>query len=88
MKTSDKIRVAVLYGGRSAEHEVSLRSAANVIQYLDQSQFEVIPIGIDKQGKWFLGKDVFVNSLEHNSVSQLQSFWFAPEWIGILDQQI
>jgi len=85
MKQSDKIRVAVLYGGRSAEHEVSLRSAANVIQYLDQSRFEVIPIGIDKQGNWFLGKDVFSKSLEHNNVSQLHSnthTWFAPEWIG------
>ncbi len=85
MKPSDKIRVAVLYGGRSAEHEVSLRSAANVIQYLDPSRFDVIPIGIDKQGHWFLGKDVFANSLEHNKVAQLQNghaTWFAPEWIS------
>ncbi|VVC76943.1 D-alanine--D-alanine ligase A [Aquicella siphonis] len=85
MKQSDKIRVAVLYGGRSAEHEVSLRSAANVIQYLDTSRFEVIPIGIDKQGNWFLGKEVFANSLEHNRVSRLHDnsqTWFAPEWIG------
>lgn len=83
MKPSDKIRVAVLYGGRSAEHEVSIKSAANVIQYLDPSRFEVVPIGIDKQGKWFLGKDVFANSLEHHAVSQLQDrTWFAPEWIG------
>ena len=64
MKPSDKIRVAVLYGGRSAEHEVSLKSAENVIKYLDPSRFEVIPIGIDKQGKWFLGRDVFTNSLD------------------------
>lgn len=85
MKQSDKIRVAVLYGGRSAEHEVSLRSAANVIQYLDPSRFEVIPIGIDKQGNWFLGKDVFASSLEHNHVSALPAnsqTWFAPESIG------
>jgi len=82
MKTSDKIRVAVLYGGRSAEHEVSLRSAANVIQHLDPSRFDVIPMGIDKQGNWFLGKDVFVNSLEQNEVKKLESHtWFAPEWI-------
>lgn len=81
---TSKIRVAVLYGGRSAEHEVSLRSAANVIQYLDQSRFEIIPIGIDKQGKWFLGKDVFAHSLEHNNVLKLNSNpeWFAPEWIA------
>lgn len=47
-----KIRVAVLYGGRSGEHEVALRSAASVINNLDRSKFEIIPIGIDKNGKW------------------------------------
>lgn len=81
MKSSDKIRVAVLFGGRSAEHEVSLKSAANVIKYLDPAQFEVIPIGIDKQGNWFLGND----ALDHNNVSKLDHnghTWFAPEWIG------
>lgn len=85
MKQSDKIRVAVLYGGRSAEHEVSLQSAANVIQYLDPSRFDVVPIGIDKQGNWFLGREVFLKSLEHNSVSKLNNYddaWFAPKWIG------
>jgi len=49
-----KIRVAVLYGGRSGEHEVSLASAASVIRNLDQERFEVVPIGIDKQGAWWL----------------------------------
>jgi D-alanine-D-alanine ligase len=89
MKQSDKIRVAVLYGGRSAEHEVSLRSAENVIQFLDKSRFEIIPIGIDKKGNWFLGKDVFAYSLEQNKVSQLQDnhTWFAPEWIGNPERQ-
>lgn len=82
MNSSDKIRVAVLYGGRSAEHEVSLRSAANVIQYLDPSRFDIIPIGIDKQGNWFLGKEVFAKSLEHNRVPKLGKTYFTPEWIG------
>lgn len=83
MKQSDKIRVAVLYGGRSAEHEVSLQSAANVIQYLDPSLFEVIPIGIDKQGNWFLGQEVYAKSLEHKKVHELQNgAWFTPEWVG------
>lgn len=85
MKQSDKIRVAVLYGGRSAEHEVSLRSAANVIQYLDPSRFDIIPIGIDKQGNWFLGKDTFAKSLEHKTVHKLHDdshTWFTPEWVG------
>lgn len=84
MKSSDKIRVAVLYGGRSAEHEVSLRSAANVIQHLDPTRFDIIPIGIDKQGHWYSGNDVFTHSLKQNQVMKLQDIhtWFAPEWIG------
>jgi D-alanine-D-alanine ligase len=49
---SKKIRVAVLFGGRSGEHEISLRSAASVIRNLDRSRFEIIPIAIDKQGGW------------------------------------
>jgi D-alanine-D-alanine ligase len=47
-----KLRVGVLFGGRSGEHEVSLLSAASVIQAIDKSKFEVIPIGITKAGKW------------------------------------
>lgn len=43
----------MVYGGRSGEHEISLRSAASVIRFLDRSRFEVIPIGIDKEGKWY-----------------------------------
>lgn len=84
MKTTDKIRVAVLYGGRSAEHEVSLQSAANVIQYLDASRYEIIPIGIDKQGNWFLGKEVFAKSLAEKKVPKLNGngeTWFTPEWV-------
>lgn len=47
-----KIRVVVLYGGKSGEHEVSLQSAASVIQHLDRTRFEVIPVSIDKNGRW------------------------------------
>ena len=83
MSLSEKIRVAVLYGGRSAEHEVSLRSAANVMQFLDSTQFDIVPIGIDKQGNWLLGSDVFKASLEAQQVKQLdQGAWFTPEWAG------
>jgi D-alanine-D-alanine ligase len=49
-----KIRVAVLYGGRSGEHEISLMSAASVIRHLDRERFEVIPVSIDKDGRWRL----------------------------------
>lgn len=47
-----KTRVAVLYGGKSGEHEVSLKSAASVLRYLDRERFEPVPISIDKQGRW------------------------------------
>jgi D-alanine-D-alanine ligase len=47
-----KIRVAVLFGGKSAEHEVSLLSARNVVNALDKERFEVSLVGIDKLGRW------------------------------------
>jgi len=47
-----KLRVAVLFGGRSGEHEVSIRSAAAVIAALDKSKYEVTPVAITKQGRW------------------------------------
>ena len=49
-----KLKIGVLFGGKSAEHEVSLQSARNVINSLDKNKYEVIPIGIDKNGKWLL----------------------------------
>jgi D-alanine-D-alanine ligase len=49
-----KLRVAVLYGGRSGEHEVSLQSAASVINHLDRDRFDIVPVAIDKQGHWHL----------------------------------
>jgi D-alanine-D-alanine ligase len=49
--------VAVLFGGKSAEHEVSLKSAKNVIQMIDRDHYDVVAIGIDKEGKWFLGDE-------------------------------
>ena len=51
-----KIRVAVLFGGRSAEHEVSLQSAKNVISAIDKEKYEVVLIGIDHDGKWYLNE--------------------------------
>ena len=47
-----KLRVGVLFGGRSGEHEVSLLSAASILKAIDRNRFEVVPIGITKQGRW------------------------------------
>src|ERR687895_299093 len=52
---SAKIRVGVLFGGQSGEHEVSLVSARAVIDGLDREHYEVVPIGITKQGRWIAG---------------------------------
>lgn len=53
-QSAKKIRVVVLYGGRSGEHEISLLSAASVMRNLDPQRFEVIPVAIDKEGRWHL----------------------------------
>ena len=47
-----KLRIGVLFGGRSGEHEVSLLSAASVLNAIDKKKFDVVPIGITKSGKW------------------------------------
>lgn len=52
-----KINVAILFGGKSAEHEVSLRSAKNVFDAINKEKYQPILIGIDKQGRWLLNKD-------------------------------
>ncbi len=53
----EKIRVALLFGGRSGEHEVSIMSARSVMQALDPAKYEVIPVGITRQGAWIIGAD-------------------------------
>jgi D-alanine-D-alanine ligase len=78
-----KLRVGVLFGGKSAEHEVSLQSARNIINSLDKDKYEVVPIGIDKVGKWLLGdssKELFLNSAdpEHIAINVKESREVAP----------
>ncbi len=52
----DKIRVAVIFGGESAEHEISIRSANNIIEAMDKKKYEVFLIGIIKDGRWYGGR--------------------------------
>jgi D-alanine-D-alanine ligase len=52
-----KLRVGVLFGGRSSEHEVSLLSAASVLKSIDREKFDVVPIGITKEGRWLAAAD-------------------------------
>jgi D-alanine-D-alanine ligase len=51
-----KLKVGLLFGGRSAEHDVSRMSAANILRALDPDRYEVIPIGIRRDGRWVLGE--------------------------------
>ena len=52
-----KLRVGILFGGRSGEHEVSLLSAASVLNAIDKNKYEVVPIGITKDGRWLTAAD-------------------------------
>src|SRR6266576_3713940 len=52
-----KHRIGLVFGGRSGEHEVSLASATSVMANLDSDKYEVVPIGITKQGSWLLGTE-------------------------------
>jgi D-alanine-D-alanine ligase len=52
-----KLTVAVLFGGRSGEHEVSLDSAASVLEALDRTKYEILPIGITREGRWITAGD-------------------------------
>jgi len=58
MNEKRKIRVGVLFGGKSGEHEVSLTSAQNVMAAMDKSKYEIVPIGITKAGLWLTGEKV------------------------------
>jgi len=61
-----KLRVGVIFGGRSGEHEVSLMSAQNIMAALDREKYEVIPIGITRDGQWIASGDPLRALLEGN----------------------
>ncbi|HYX50671.1 MAG TPA: D-alanine--D-alanine ligase family protein, partial [Ktedonobacteraceae bacterium] len=52
-----KIRIGIIFGGRSGEHEVSLASAESVMANLDRDKYEIVPIGITREGSWLLGTE-------------------------------
>jgi len=78
MMTENKLRVAVIFGGRSGEHEVSLMSARSVLSVLDPAKYEVTQIGITHEGAWLTGEDVLVK-FENNQTDGLLSVIFSPE---------
>ena len=66
-----KLRIGILFGGRSGEHEVSLLSAASVLKAIDREKFDVVPIGITKEGRWLASGDAH-NLLEGNGSEVVQ----------------
>lgn len=67
---SNKIRAAVVFGGRSGEHEVSIVSAKNIIEAMDKEKYDVIPIGITKDGRWLSG-DNAISAFQSGDYSRL-----------------
>ncbi len=62
-----KKRVALIFGGRSGEHVVSLMSAASVMEAIDKDKYEILPVGINREGKWFSGGNIWNNLWESKS---------------------
>jgi len=75
---ADKLHVAVLFGGRSGEHDVSLMSARSVLSVLDPAKYEVTQIGITRDGVWFTGDDV-LDKFEKNETDGLLSAVVFPD---------
>lgn len=74
---SHKLRLGVLYGGRSGEHEVSLMSARSVLSVVDRDKFEVIEIGISRQGEWLVGDNLW-NKLQQERLESLSTAFLHP----------
>jgi D-alanine-D-alanine ligase len=85
---TEKIKLGVIYGGRSGEHEVSLMSARSVISVIDPEKYDIIEIGITRQGQWFVGEDLWVK-LQHENYAGLTPAIFpaSPKSPGIYVQK-
>ena len=76
--SENKLHVAVIFGGRSGEHEVSLMSARSVLSVLDPAKYEVTQIGITHEGAWLTGEDV-IGKFEQNNLDRLEHFILSPD---------
>lgn len=75
---NDRIRVGVIFGGRSGEHEVSLRSARFILSVLSPEKFEVTSIGITQNGKWYSGENV-LDAFDKGDTNGLLPVCLLPE---------
>lgn len=67
-----KLRVAVIFGGRSGEHEVSLQSAASVLKAINREKFEVVPVKISKEGRWLLQGQTLLHAQTDGGTHELK----------------
>ncbi|MBF8248450.1 MAG: D-alanine--D-alanine ligase, partial [Bacteroidetes bacterium] len=74
-----KLRVGVVFGGRSAEHEVSLVSAASVMNALDKEKYEIIPIGISPEGRWLSSGEALKLLKEKSSLDNQPEHLIVPD---------
>jgi D-alanine-D-alanine ligase len=78
MSIKKKLHVALVFGGRSGEHDVSLMSARSVLSVLDPTKYDVTQIGITPEGKWLTGEDVLAK-LESRKPAGLEAVIVAPD---------
>ena len=78
MPTS-RLRVGVIFGGRSGEHEVSRVSAGSVLQALDPAKYDVVPIGITREGRWISAPQAMALLKERSGLEQAPGCVLMPE---------
>jgi D-alanine-D-alanine ligase len=92
-----KINIGIFFGGRSVEHEISLISAKNIIDSIDKNKYNIIPVGINKNGEFFFykTKNYILNSdnakkvhLDKNGIPVTFSFNKNREIIGVFDKSL
>jgi D-alanine-D-alanine ligase len=74
---NEKLKLGIIYGGRSGEHDVSLMSARSVLSVIDREKFEVVEIGITRKGQWFVGQDL-LTKLKIEKYDDLEKAIFIP----------
>ena len=82
---SSKLRVGVLFGGRSGEHEVSLMSVQSVLNALDKTRYDIACIGIDRTGRWIFENDPLEQLVCGGSAPEDAPLWPSPEHFADLD---
>jgi D-alanine-D-alanine ligase len=84
LETNGKLRVGVIFGGRSGEHEISLMSARFVLSVLNPQRYEVTQVGITPEGAWFTGENV-LESMQKGEPADFKGVAFLPDpkWAGL-----